>query len=61
MADATSKRAASISVPLRNLTDTEPEPFLDAEDMSVTSRSPANTPSILEVASLSTTSGEALR
>ena len=59
IAEATSKRADDMSVPLRKVTVTLPEPLEDEERMSVTPRKPASAPSIRDVASASTDSADA--
>ena len=58
-ADAASKRAASISVPLLKETCIVPPPLDEVEDTPDTWSSPDSTPSSLEVASASTVSAEA--
>ena len=56
MADATSKRAAAMSVFLSNETFTFPEPFREVEDVPEQPFRLESTPSSLEVTSDSTTS-----
>ena len=58
-ADAVSKRAASMSVPLLKETCIVPVPLDELEDTLDTWFSPDSTPSSLEVASASTVSAEA--
>ena len=59
IAEASSRRTAARSVFLGKVTEAVPDPFLDTDEVPVFPESPDMTPSILDVTSASTISGDA--